>query len=450
LAIFTATLFKAANPSPLNGASMPLNDSPPFERASRVRWFIFFVACASSLFLYLHRYSWGVIKPSFLKEHPEITSEEIGSLDAAFGITYAFGQVPAGLAADLFGPRLVLGGIILLWSISTVGVAWVAVFWQLWCVRAALGLTQAGCYPVLSKVTRNWFPQSVRTSVQGVVAAMGRIGAACSSLLVASVLIGYFQVSWQSALVGIALPGAALSVAWWLIVRNSPRQHPRVNAAELALIERGTVPPSASSRVKLHRDRRTLLNLAMLLLYAFASNVYDAIYLFWIPTYLIDRGLTQSDMGLFNTLPFIGAAIGGICGGMLNDYLIRRTGNRRWSRSGVAFTGKFIAAGCVALSVQTGDGRIAMVVLLVARFFGDWSLPTQWGAMTDMGGRAIATIFGFVNSVGALGVFAAGYLYGNLKSMYGWEGLFLGAAVACLVSALSWLFVDCTKRLVDD
>jgi len=429
---------------------MPVNDSPPLERPTRVRWYIFAVACASSLFLYLHRYSWGVIKPSFLKDHPELTNEEIGSLDAAFGLTYAFGQVPAGLAADLFGPRLVLGGIILLWSLATVGIAWVAVFWQLWMVRAALGLTQAGCYPVLSKVTRNWFPLSIRTSIQGTVAAMGRIGAACCSLLVATLLMGYLKLSWETALLVIAVPGVALSVAWWLIVRNVPRQHSGVNAAELDLIERGMPPPSTSSNVHMNRDPRTLLNLAMMLMYAFFSNVYDAIYLFWIPTYLTDLGLSREEMGVFNTLPFIGAAIGGICGGMLNDFLIRKTGNRRWSRSGVAFTGKFIAAGLVVLMLEAGDGRIAMVVLFFARFFGDWSLPTQWGALTDMGGKAIATIFGLVNSFGALGVFAGGYFYGYLMAQFGWEGLFLGAAGACLAAALSWLFVDCTKRLVDD
>ncbi len=137
-------------------------------------------------------------------------------------------------------------------------------------------------------------------------------------------------------------------------------------------------------------------------------------------------------MGLFTPLPLIGAAAGGILGGVLNDYFLRRTTRRRWARSGIAFTGKFVAAGLVLLSVQMVDGRVAMVVLLAARIFGDWSLPTQWGTITEMSGRASGTVFSLVNTAGAIGGFVAGPVLGNLKDHFGWEGLFLGVAIMCL------------------
>ena len=189
----------------------------------------------------------------------------------------------------------------------------------------------------------------------------------------------------------------------------------------------------------------------MLLVYAFASTFQDQLYVYWIPSFLVEgRGLDATTMGLFTPLPLIGGAIGGILGGFLNDGLIRRWGNRRWARSVVACTGKLVAAAMVILSLQVPDGRMAMVVLLLARVFGDWSLPTQWGATTDMGGRAAATLFGLVNTVGALGGFVAGPCLGYLKQEYGWNGLFYGVAAMCVVAALTWLFIDCTKRLVED
>jgi len=42
-------------------------------------------------------------------------------------------------------------------------------FGRLFGIRAAFGLAQAPAYPVLSQVTRNWFPQRYRTSMQGVM-----------------------------------------------------------------------------------------------------------------------------------------------------------------------------------------------------------------------------------------------------------------------------------------
>jgi len=88
-----------------------------------------------------------------------------------------------------------------------------------------------------------------------------------------------------------------------------------------------------------------------------------------------------------------------------------------------------------------------MVVLLLARCFGDWSLATQWGTITDVGGKATATVFGLVNAVGAVGGFAAGPIMGYLKHHYGWEGVFFCAAGMCGLAALTWFFIDCTRRI---
>jgi MFS transporter, ACS family, glucarate transporter len=423
---------------------------PLSQRPTRVRWLIFALACAASWLLYLHRYSWGVLKPAFRREHPDLTDTEVGWLDAAFNAAYAIGQVPGGLAGDAFGPRAILTALILLWSLAAVGVAWVTGFWGLFGARATFGLAQAGAYPVLSKVTRTWFPLSVRTSVQGVVAALGRVGAACSSLILATLLMGLLGLSWQAALWVLAVPGVAVAVAFWIVARDGPRGHPWTNPAERELLGAGTALPAAGPRPALRLSRAALVSLGMLLLYSFASTFQDQLYVFWIPSFLVEgRGLDMEEMGLYTTLPLLGGAVGAVLGGVLNDALLRTTG-RRWARSAVGFTGKFLAAVLVVVSVQVADGRLAMVVLFAARVFGDWGLASLWGAITDTAGRASGTIFGLVNACGAIGGFVAGPALGALKQHHGWEGLFLGVALLCLVSALCWLFIDCTRRLVAD
>ncbi len=423
----------------------------PVERPTRIRWLIIFMACAASFLLYLHRYSWGVIKPSFRRDNPDFTDTQIGWLDSAFGIAYAVAQIPAGVAADIYGPRLVVAGFIVFWSAAVAGLAWVGGLWNVAAVRAALGVAQAGAYPALSKVTRSWCPIAVRTSLQGIVTSMGRVGAACSSLILATLLIGMLGLDWRTALVTLAVPGLALGVAWWWLVRDNPRGHPGVNAAGRIDRECRRRMPSSTPQRALLLNRGSVLNLGMMLFYAFASAFQDQLYVNWTPSFLTEgKGLNSREMGLFNMLPLLGGAVGGVCGGFLNDRLIRSTGNRRWSRSGVAFAGKFISGCLVMLAVQMHDGRAAAAVLMVARFFGDWSLPTQWGAITDISGRASATVFGLVNAVGAIGIFVAGPVFGALKQNFGWEGLFLGASAMCVLSAVTWLFIDCNRKLVGD
>jgi sugar phosphate permease len=424
-------------------------DPSTAERPTRVRWLIFALACATSWLLYLHRYSWGVIRPYFKADHPNLDDEDVGWIDGAFNAPYAVGQVPGGLAGDVFGARAVLSVVILFWSLAVAGLAWVRTPWAAFGLRSLFGLVQAPAYPVLNKATRSWFPLSIRTTVQGVVTALGRFGGACAPAVVLSLLMHKLGLSWRDALVVIAAPGVLLAGAVWLVFRNNPREHPGVNPAELQVIEADGPPPSPSARPRLLLSGANLFNFGMMLLYAFASTFADAFFVNWITTFLKEgKELGDWETGLLAPLPLLGGAAGAAVGGVLNDLVLRRTGNRRLARSSVAFAGKFLAACLIAFAVQIPDGRTAMLVLLACKFFCDWSLPSQWGTITDVAGRGAATVFGVINTVGAVGGFLAGPVMGSLKKHYGWEGLFYGVAATFLVAALTWFFIDCTRRLV--
>src|ERR1017187_8501902 len=122
-------------------------DAPETARPTRVRWLIFGLACAASWLLYIHRYSWGVIRPHLAAENPDLSAVELGWLDSAFLATYAIGQIPSGMAGDRFGPRAVLSVLTLLGSVAVLGVAWTGGFWRLIGARAMFGLAQSGVYP---------------------------------------------------------------------------------------------------------------------------------------------------------------------------------------------------------------------------------------------------------------------------------------------------------------
>jgi len=416
------------------------------EPATQVRWWVFFLTGAISWLLYLHRYSWGVVKPYYAREHPELSSMDLGWLDSAFMATYGFGQIPLGLAGDLIGMRSILALSIGLWSVTVAAVAFLGGFWLLMLLRGLFGLCQAGAYPLISKVTRNWFPMEYRTTVQGTVTALGRAGGACAPILISTVLIAAFGLSWEHSLIALAVPGLALALVFWLTFRNSPAEHPWVNPAECRII--GTAVYAAGQRPQLRLTRGNLINFYLLLFYAFASTFADQLFVFWIPQFLkLGKGMSDQDMGLFASLPLIGGAVGGIVGGILNDVLIRKTGRRRLARSAIAFTGKAVAATFIALSVGVADGRLVMFLLLACKFFGDWSLSTQWGAITDVAGPAAGTVFGVVNTAGAIGGFLAGPVMGHVKDVAGWEGLFYSVAAIFFIAALCWLFIDCTRTL---
>jgi len=94
------------------------------------------------------------------------------------------------------------------------------------------------------------------------------------------------------------------------------------------------------------------------------------------------------------------------------------------------------------------DGRLVMVVLFFCKFFSDWSQPTWWGTVTDIGGPAAGRVFGMVNTVGSMGAFAAGPAMGYVKQYFGWSALFTFVGAVYILTAIFWGCVNCTQKLV--
>ena len=164
----------------------------PAMRATRVRWLVFALACGTSWLLYLHRYTWNFIRPQLAEEYG-FSNTQLEDIFTVFNFSYAFGQVPSGILCDFFGPHLFLFVIMLLWSLVLPGVR--SDRQPLRARRLAARCSEPrrpAAIPALTKVTRNWFPRSSRTIVQGLVASFfGRSGGAMSSIIMGTVLMGW-------------------------------------------------------------------------------------------------------------------------------------------------------------------------------------------------------------------------------------------------------------------
>ena len=433
------------------------------QRPTRFRWVIFSLACGTSWLLYLHRYVFGLIKADVKKEF-DLSNTELGMLDSAFAFAYSVFQIPFGIATDAFGVHFMLTGMIVLWCIGLGLHATASGFSGLRFGRFLLGFGQAGVFASLSSVTRTWFPASIRTTVQGWVGVfMGRTGGFTTFVLIGSVVLGVWALNWQTAVYALTAMGLVHAVIFFALYRNSPSSHPLVNAAEVELI--ADKPDPAQSEESRSRDTlsirgmlagmspRSLLNLGCLNVQAILSTIADNIFSAWIPLFLYEvHGLEYTQMGILSALPLLGGACGGALGGWLNDFLIRTTGSRRWARSLVGMTGKG-TAGLLLLAdllFWYDDPYTFCYVLVLVKFFSDWSLTTGWGVVTDIGGRSTATVFAFNNAVASFfGAMLAPIMYG-IMSDKDWKWVFITGTVAFIACAISWLAIDCRIPVVDE
>jgi MFS family permease len=119
--------------------------------------------------------------------------------------------------------------------------------------------------------------------------------------------------------------------------------------------------------------------------------------------------------------------------------------------------GKLTAAALMSISLGISDPIAVGFLFLVVKFFSDWEQPAEWGTISDVGGRGAATLFGCVNTVGALGGILGGTLVGYVllhfsidgrPTRLGWEIVFVLTAVEYVAAACCWPFINPERPLV--
>ena len=393
--------------------------SPPAERPTKIRWLIFALTCCISFVLYLHRYSWGMVKRDISEEFDWSTTQ-LGTLDGIFSATYAFGQIPSGILCDWFGPHVLLGSIMMLWSLSMGAIVLATGYGGVLAARGMFGLTQAGCYPTLSKVSKLWFPDDIRTTLQAWIATFfGRGGGAVCFILLGWML-GSLEMPWRTAILILTVIGCLFAILFMFLFRNSPKEHPWANDAEAELIIEDTPDAVHATRSRLRwSEVLNSGNMRWFFLQQFTSAFADNVYVYWIPFFLLTtKNVEIGGAGWMAALPLIGGAVGGMLGGTLQNWLIHKTGNRRWSRSSIGLIGKMLATVFIFVSLNFDSALAIVLVFALVKFFGDWSQPAVWGTITDIAGRNTASVFGCINTMGSIAGFVAGPAMGLVIERY--------------------------------
>lgn len=396
-----------------------------------------------SVVTYLDRICIGVAGPR-MQDELGLSPDQWGWVLSAFILSYGLFEIPTGALGDRQGHRRVLTRIVIWWSLFTslTGAAWS--FTVLLVTRFLFGAGEAGAYPNMSGAIGRWFPVAERARAQGTIWAASRVGGALSPLIVVP-LLGRF--GWRATFVMFGALGIAWAIAWHAWYRDHPTQQPGTSAAELAEIAAGGGTPLTSDAVpwrELFRSRQLWLIMAMYWCYVWGSMFY----LTWFPTYLVKgRGLSQAQMGVFASLPFIAGIAGNLAGGQLGDWLVRR--------HGLAFGRRVMGTTCLLLTAAfllataATTGKILGVVLLTLGFgVMDCMLPSAWSLCLDIGGRYAGAVSGAMNTAGSAGGFVCTLLFGYLVAHFGDYNLPIYLIAGMVVaSALIFWRIDPTQRI---
>ncbi len=324
---------------------------------------------------------------------------DFGWVMAVFTLGYALFQVPAGKLADKYGPRGVISGIVLIWSVLTAltGAAWS--FISMLVIRFFFGAGEAGAFPGLSKVVYNWFPVKERGVVQGINFSGSRIGAAFALPLVAWMIT---EVGWRHSFLIFGGFGILYGVLWFFLFKNTPEESKTLGASEKEYIlenrQQKEIKPLTVPFSRIIKSG----NVWFTMIQYICSNFTFYFTLTWMFPFIKERFmLSPIEAGFYSSVPLIAGAIGNWFGGVLVDFIYRTKGIKL-SRQLPAIIGFSLAAFGMIMVTLSDSSTMAVIFLSVAVFGADMTLSPSWVFCIDIGKENAGAVSGTMNMAGNL------------------------------------------------
>ncbi|GAB3630214.1 MFS transporter [Pandoraea terrae] len=370
----------------------------PAKRPTRQRYVLAAILLAVLFFSYIDRVNVSilVVDPEFLAAMG-IANDAVrkGLLMTVFLTAYGIGNVVLSPIGDKIGARKGMALSILFWAFSLLigGVA--TAFMTMLVSRMILGMSEGLHFPLQNKYVKDWFPVSERGKANSVWQA----GLSVAPALAMPVFTFIVHTSgWRSSFFILSALGLIPLALVWFMTTDTPREHKKVNALELAHIESSLQAENGSleNRGSFTEGIRSFArNYRFWLLVAYYSLHVSVFWgaLTWLPTYLKEaKGFSWSAMGALSSLPWIMALATKIAAG----YVCDRTGHR----ASLIFASMVVVSVGVFFGATLSDPLVSTILLSFGIGALGFALPPIWTMLQDIvPSNAISVGAGVMNGV---------------------------------------------------
>ena len=246
---------------------------------------------------------------SLIQREFHSTDAQMGALTTALFITYMFAAPLTGWLGDHFRRKpLIIGGAVL-WSLATLGTAWVHSYQTLFIRHALVGVGEATFGIFAPAVLADFWPDKERNRILSIFYTAIPVGAALG--YVAGGQMGSWW-GWRAPFFVCAVPGLVIAALYgWLGKEPERGAADEVRGTGRQKVERGTV-------AGLFRNAAFLTATFGLAMLTFAMGGISA----WMPTYL-HRGAGMT-VGTASLVMGAVTVVDGILGTLVGGWLAQR------------------------------------------------------------------------------------------------------------------------------
>nr|WP_321240214.1 MFS transporter [uncultured Tolumonas sp.] len=432
------------------------------EKRTNTRYWIVVMLFIVTAFNYGDRATLSIAGTSMAKDLG-LDALGMGYVFSAFSWAYVIGQIPGGWLLDKFGSKRVYFFSILTWSIFTLLQGFVGSFGSvtnavigLFILRFMVGICESPSFPGNSRIVAAWFPAQERGTAVSIFNS-----AQYFATVIFAPIMGWLThaVGWSHVFFFMGGLGILLSFVWLKVIKN-PTDHPGMNRAELEYIEQGGAltnmdQPAQKSKLTINKwdAIKQLMKSRMMMgvyLGQYCINALTYFFITWFPVYLVqERGMSILKAGFVASIPAICGFTGGVLGGIISDYMLRRGYSLTLSRKTPIVLGMLLSMSMVICNYV--DSEIMVITVMAAAFFGKGVGALGWAVMADTAPKEISGLSGglfnmFGNISGIVTPIAIGYI---IKSTGSFNGALVYVGLHALLAIISFVFIVGTIKRIE-
>jgi ACS family glucarate transporter-like MFS transporter len=419
---------------------------------SAFRWIVMFGLVAPvTLLMGIDRGMLAVVAPVIQKDY-DLSLAQMSIVLSAFYWAYGPAQFFAGVWVQKVGSRIGLALAATVWSAAILLFpASLAALSLAILMRVVLGLGQAADWPACVQTINSWLPKSEKARASSIL-----LGASYIGQFLSKPVTGWFAdvYHWSTTYYIFGIVGVLLACVWYNLHRNSPDEHPRVNAAERSFIVDGRQGDGKVVRKTTWNDVRQFAGKiqfwAIGLQYVLLITIQQ-FYNIYLPTYLMNtRQLSLTKLGVMSGLPWVGMISGVILMGAAQDFIYKRTRNVLYTRVPLAVSGFCMAGAGMYLASMT-EPLAGVIAFLTLSMFGIGTTQVcVWSACQDLGGSRSATLAGWTSGCAIGGTLLCPALVVWLVGADNDWATALAAMsiVPALLGCLTWLLIRPDRPLI--
>ncbi|XP_078045525.1 putative inorganic phosphate cotransporter [Augochlora pura] len=341
---------------------------------------------------------------------------EVNLVLGSFFWGYICTELPGGRLAETLGARRVFGYSMLLSSAITLltpvctsyGYVVVAA------LRTLLGFLLGVTWPAIQPMTARWIPPTERSKFVSNMMASS-LGAAIT-MPICGFLIASF--GWESVFYVTGVIGLIWSVAWFLLVFDSPAQHPRISDEERRYIEDAIGSSAVAKGLPVPWKSIFLSAPVWAIVVTHGCSVFGYFTVVnQLPTYMkyiMNFNIKQN--GLVSSLPYLGKYIFAVITSSVADHLLKK---KKLSVTAIRKIFTSFALICPGLLMivlaNRGCDRVASVAIFTIALTVNGAVTAGYlGNGLDIAPNFSGTIFGIANTLSSLGGYLSSYMVGTI------------------------------------